>query len=167
MPLFLFILLAPLSLLQVAPSGNGWHSEKLPDSSRPERAHTLPCRRQHGVLPHIRGLLVRLSARGGRCIDPWDLCVRAQLPATFTQSRRSTLHLHLRLEGPAGDPGEGKRFEPGAEGGQEEEAPRVVRQLPSADEREVHRGHRGDSLQKWLTVVLKHKQGISYNIDMV
>lgn len=43
----------------------------------------------------------------------------------------------------------------------------MVRRLPSADEREVHRGHRGDGLQKWLTVVLKHKQGISCNNLMV
>lgn len=93
------------------------------------------------MLPHLRGLLLWLGARGGRCPDTRDLRGRAQLPAASAESRRSTLHLHPRLERAPSHLGEGERVEPGAEGGQKEEALGVVCQLPSADEGAVHRSH--------------------------
>lgn len=147
----------PPSLPQVAPSGDSRQSETLSDSFGPEWAHSLPSRDQHRVLPHLWGLLLWLRACGGRCTDTWDLCSRAQLPPSSPQSRRSTLHLHQWLERTAGHLGEGEGHEPGAEGGQEEEAVGVVCQLPSADEGEVHWGHRGNFLQKRLTMVLNEQ----------
>lgn len=125
-------------LPQVAPSGDSRQSETLSDSSGPKRAHSLPGRDQHRVLPHLRGLLLWLGARGGRRDDTRELCSGPKLPATPPKSCRGTLHLHQRLEGAAGNLGQGEKDESGAEGGQEEEAAGVVLQLPSADERKVH-----------------------------
>lgn len=106
------------------------------------------------MLPHLRGLLLWLSARCRRCNDTGDLCDWAQFPTTSAQSRRSALHLHQRLEGAASHLREGEGVKPGAEGGPEEEVVGVVRQLPSADEGAVHRSHRGDGLQPWVIKVL-------------
>ena len=126
---------------QVAPSGDRRHFETLSDGFGPERTHALPGWGQHRVLPHLRGLRIWLSARGGGRADTRNLCGWAQLPTASAQSSGSALHLHQRLERPAGHLGEGTRVEPGAAGGQEEEAAGVVRRLSSADEGEVHRGH--------------------------
>lgn len=144
----------------MAPSGDSRQSETLSDSSGPKRAHSLPSWDQHRVLPHLRGLLLWLRARGGRCDDTWELCSRAQLPATTPKSCRGALHLHQRLEGAPSHLAEGERDDTGAEGGQEEEAAGVVFQLSSADEGKVHRGHRRDLLQKRLTVVLLNINGV-------
>lgn len=138
---------------QVASSGNIRQSEALSDSSGSERAHSLSSGDQHRVLPYLWSVLLWLCTRGWRCTDSWELCNRAQLSAASPKGCWGTLHLHQWLEGAAGHPGEGERNEPGAEGGQEEEAAGVVLQLPSADEGEVHGGHRGELLQKCLTSV--------------
>lgn len=138
---------------QVAPPGDGRHTEALSDSFGPERAHTLSSWHQHRMLPHLWGLLLRLCACCGRRNDTWDMCDRAQFSTTSAQSRRSTLHLHQWLERATSHFREGEGVKPGAEGGPKEKAAGVVRQLPSADEGAVHWSHWGDGLQKWLIKV--------------
>lgn len=136
----------------MAPSGNGGQSQALPDGSGPERAHALPGGHQHRVLPHLRGLLARLRPRGGGRPDTREVRRRVQLPAAPPEGGGSALHLHQQLEGASRHPGEGEDDESGAEGGPEEAAAGVVLRVPAADEGKVHRGHRGEFLQKWMTL---------------
>lgn len=153
---------SPLTFLfQLAPSGDSGHSEALSDSFGPERAHPLPSWHQHRMLPHLWSLLLWLCACCGRHNDTWELCAWTKFPATSPQSRRRALHFHQWLEGAASHFRKGERVKPGAEGGSEEKAVGVVRQLPSADEGTVHWSHRGDGLQRWMIKVLysTDKQG--------
>lgn len=143
----------------MASPGNSWQSETLSDSSGPERAHPKPGGNQHRVLPHLWGMLVRLGARRGRCPHSWELCSRFWLSTTAPESCRGALHLHQRLEGTAGHLGEREGNEPWAKGGPEEEAARLVLWLSSADEGEVHWGHRREFFQNRLTGAFKSQHG--------